>query len=164
MAPEGDRLTDSGLPADVVETILIARMCRKMYALKWSEFFLRWCAIHHANLVHCQIVSMLEFLQEKLSAGICPTTFRVFVAAIADCHALIGGVSVGIHPLIPHFIHGARLLRPPVREKVLLWDIAVVLEGLINNPFEPLRSVPVKHLTLKIVFLMLSHHLREIGI
>lgn len=34
---------------------------------------------------------------------------------------------------------GARRLRPPVRVKAPSWDLAVVLEGIIDTPFESLR-------------------------
>lgn len=117
LAPVGDWLRDAGIPVDVMETILSAKApyTRRMYALKWRVFE-KWCTMHHADPVHCHIVSVLEFLQEKLSAGTC--TLRVFVAAITACHALIDGVSIGKHPLIACFIHGARHLRPPARVKV----------------------------------------------
>ncbi len=70
LASEGNQLRDAGLPADVVKTILSARApcTRRSYALKW-HIFENWCMAHHADPVHCQVVSVLEFLQEKLSSG-----------------------------------------------------------------------------------------------
>ncbi|KAI2646486.1 Chromosomal replication initiator protein DnaA [Labeo rohita] len=164
LAPEGDQLRDAGLPADVVETILSARApsTRRSYALKWRVFE-SWCVTHHADPVHCQVVSVLEFLQEKLSSGISPGTLRVYVAAISACHTLIDGVSVGKHPLVARFIRGARRLRPPTRATVPSWDLAIVLEGLSGTPFEPLESAHVRFLTLKMFFLMAITSLKRIG-
>ncbi len=164
LAPEGDQLRDAGLPADVVETILSARApsTRRTYAIK-CRVFESWCGTHHADPVHCQIVSVLEFLQEKLSSGTCPNTLRTYVAAISACHALIDGVSVRKHPLVARFIRGAKRLRPPTRATVPSWDLAIVLEGLVDTPFEPLESAPVRFLTLKMVFLTAITSLKRIG-
>ncbi len=116
---KGDQLRDAGLPPDVVETILSARApsTRRSYAFKW-HIFENWCMAHHVDPVHCQVVSVLEFLEEKLSSGTCPGTLRVYVAAISACHVLIDGVSVGKHPLVARFIRGAKRLRPPTRVTV----------------------------------------------
>ncbi len=108
-------------------------------------------------------VSVLEFLQEKLSSDTCPGTLRVYVAAISACHVLIDGVSVGKHPLVARFIRGAKRLRPPTRATVPSWDLAIVLEGLIMTPFEPLESAPIRFLTLKMFFLMAITSLKRIG-
>ncbi len=116
LAPEGDQLRDAGLPPNVVATILSARApsTRRSYAFKW-HIFENWCMAHHVDPVHCQVVSVLEFLQEKLSSGTCPGTLRVYVAAISACHVLIDGVSVGKHPLVARFIRGAKRLRQSLR-------------------------------------------------
>ncbi len=85
------------------------------------------------------------------------------MAAISACHALIDGVSVGKHPLVARFIRGAKRLRPPTRATVPSWDLAIVLEGLVDTPFEPLESAPVRFLTLKMVFLTAITSLKRIG-
>ncbi len=72
-----------------------------------------------------QVVSVLEFLQEKLPSGTCPGTFRVYVSAISACRVLIDGISVGKHPLVACFIHGAHRLRLPTRATVPL-NLALV--------------------------------------
>ncbi len=118
---------------------------------------------HHVDPVHCQVVSVLEFLQEKLSSDTCPGTLRVYVAAISACRVLIDGVSVGKHPLVARFIRGAKRLRPPTRATVPSWDLAIVLKGLIMTPFEPLESAPIRFLTLKMFFLMAITSLKRIG-
>ncbi len=138
------------LSANVVETILSARApsTRRSYAFKW-HIFKNWCKAHHVDPIHCQVVSVLEFLQEKLSSGTCPGTLKVYVAAISACHVMIDGVSVGKCPLVARFIRGATRIRSPTRATVPSWDLAIVLEGLVCTPFEPLESVPVRFLTLK---------------
>ncbi|XDV19288.1 hypothetical protein PO909_024787 [Leuciscus waleckii] len=81
LAPDGYQLRDTELSPAVIETILSARASstRKSYANKWGVFE-RWCVINNADPVNCQIASVLEFLQEKLSTGTCPATLKVYVA------------------------------------------------------------------------------------
>lgn len=121
------------------------------------------CQQHHLNPVDCLISSVLEFLQECLSAGLTPMTFKVYVAAILACHNQIQGMSVGKHVSVPCFVHGARRLRPICRHRVPSWDLSVVLEGFSNAPFEPLESASVKLLTLKVAFLIAITSLKWVG-
>ncbi len=69
---------------------------------------------------------------------------------------------MGKHPLVARFIRGAKRLRPPNRATVPSWDLAIVLEGLVMTPFEPLESAPIRFLTLKMVFLMAITSLKRI--
>ncbi|XP_051759480.1 uncharacterized protein LOC127517619 isoform X1 [Ctenopharyngodon idella] len=109
---------------------------------KWGVYE-RWCTAHNADPVNCQIATVLDFLQEKLSTGTCPATLRVYVAALSACHAPVDGV--------------------PSRTRIPSWDLAIVLEGLVETPFEPLESVSDKLLTLKMFFLMAITSLKRIG-
>ncbi|KAI2649876.1 Transposon Ty3-G Gag-Pol polyprotein [Labeo rohita] len=97
LAPEGNQLRDTGLSPAVIETILSARApsTRKNYAAKWGVFE-RWCVKHNVDPVNCQIASVLDFMQEKLSTGTCPATLRGYVAALSACHALIDGAPPGV--------------------------------------------------------------------
>ncbi len=123
--------------------------------LRW-HIFESWCMTHHADQVHCHVVSVLEFLQEKLSPCTCPGTLRFYVGAISACHTLIDRVSVGEHPLVTRSICEAKQMRLPTIATVHLWDLAVKLLCTRSgwDPFEPLELAPVRFLTLKMVFLM----------
>ncbi|KAL0172227.1 hypothetical protein M9458_032538, partial [Cirrhinus mrigala] len=118
VASEGAQLLASGLSTEVVETILHSRApsTRKLYALKW-RLFTSWCGHRLQDPVNCPVGTVLEFLQEWLSAGLTHSTLKVYVAAIAAYHAPLGGLSVGKDPLVTHFLRGALRLRPPVRPK-----------------------------------------------
>ncbi|XDV47256.1 hypothetical protein PO909_016939 [Leuciscus waleckii] len=155
LASEGAQLIESGLSTEVVETILQSRApsTRKLYALKW-RVFTSWCSDRRLDPVNCPFGTVLEFLQDRFTAGLTPSTLKVYVAAIGAYHIPLGGMSVGRHPLLARFIRGARRLRPPVRTKIPSWDLAIVLEGLVETPFEPLESASDKLLTLKMFFLM----------
>ena len=106
---------------------------------------------------------MLEFLQARLSAGLTHSTLKVYVAAIAACHAPLDGQSVGRHPWVTRFLRGALRIRPPARSRVPSWDLAVVLEALCKPPFEPIEEISDRLLTLKTAFLLAISSLRRVG-
>lgn len=95
VASEMAQLIDSGLSAEVVETILhsIAPSTRKLYSLMW-KLFISWCGERQLDPVNCLIDSVLEFLQEEFSTGLTPSTLKVYVAVIAAYPALLGGQSL----------------------------------------------------------------------
>jgi len=64
---------------------------------------------------------------------------KVYLAAIAVFHALLGGISLGRDPQITRFLRGT--LRPATRTRVPAWDLPIFLQGLSRAPFEPLDSV-----------------------
>ena len=51
-------------------------------------------------------------------------------------------------------IASMELQRPRVTPVLPQWDLGIVLEGLSRPPYEPLREVSLKHLTLESVFLL----------
>ena len=55
---------------------------------------------------------------------------------------------------LTRLLRGAFIARPPSPSLVPSWDLDKVLGALRRHPFEPLRTVPVKFLTWKTVFLL----------
>ncbi|CAM4515709.1 unnamed protein product [Leuciscus chuanchicus] len=49
--------------------------------------------------VNCPIGTVLEFLQDRFTAGLTPSTLKVYVAAVGAYHSPLGGMSVGKDPL-----------------------------------------------------------------
>ncbi|CAM4711693.1 unnamed protein product [Leuciscus chuanchicus] len=164
LASEGAQLIESGLSTEVVETILQSRApsTRKLYALKW-RVFTSWCSDRRLDPVNCPIGTVLEFLQDRFTAGLTPSTLKVYVAAIGAYHILLSGMSVGKDPLVSRFLRGTWRLRPAVRSRVPPWDLSIALQGLSLAPFEPIEEVPEKFLTLKALFLLAISSLKRIG-
>ncbi|CAM4672887.1 unnamed protein product [Leuciscus chuanchicus] len=164
LASEGAQLIESGLSTEVVETILQSRApsTRKLYALKW-KLFSTWCRDRNLNPVNCPIGTVLDFLQDRFSAGLSPSTLKVYVAAISAYHTPLTGTSVGRDPLIIRFLRGTLRLRPVLHSRAPAWDLAIVLEGLALAPFEPIEEVSEKFLTLKTLFLLAISSIKRIG-
>ncbi len=163
MAHTGPRAVIDGLPAEVQETIASARApaTRKLYSSKWG-IFESWCLTRAIDSVNCPVGPVLEFLQERLTAGAAATTLRVYVTAIAARREL-DEIPLGRHRMVSAFMRGARRLRPVRPTAVPSWDLSVVLEGLVTAPFEPLESASDRILTLKVVLLLALTSLKRVG-
>ncbi len=164
LASEGAKLIDSGLSTKVVDTILHSRApsMRKRYPLKWKVFTSR-CSDYQLDPINCPVGAVLEFLQDRFTARLTPSTLKVYVAAISAYHIPLGGMSMGKDPLVSHFLRGTLRLRPAARTRVSTWDLAIVLQGLSLAAFEPLEEVLDKFLTLKALFLLAISSLKRIG-
>ncbi len=133
MAHTGPRAVMNNLLVEVPETIARAPTTRKLYSSKWGVFE-SWCLARAIDPVNCPVGPVLEFLQERLTAGAAATTLRVYVAAIAARREL-DEIPLGRHRMVSAFMHGVRRLRPNRPMAVPSWDLSVVLEGLLTAPF-----------------------------
>ncbi len=70
MAHTGPRAVMDVLPVEVQETIACVRApaTRKLYSSKWGVFE-SWCLARAIDPVNCPVGQVLEFLQERLTAG-----------------------------------------------------------------------------------------------
>ncbi len=163
MANTGPRALMNNLPVEVQETIASARApaTRKLFSSKWGVFE-SWCLARAIDPVNYPVGPVLEFLQERLTAGAAATTLRVYVAAIAARREL-DEIPLGRHRMVSAFMRGVRQLRPTRPTAVPSWDLSVVLEGLVMAPFEPLQSAPERILTLKITLLLALTSLKRVG-
>ncbi|KAL0151251.1 hypothetical protein M9458_053442 [Cirrhinus mrigala] len=164
VAPEGAQLIASGLSTEVVETILQSRApsTRKLYAWR-RNLFVSWCGEHQLDPVHCPVGSVMDFLQARFASGLTYSTLKVYVAAISALHVPLGSPSLGRLPLVSHFLCSVLRLRPPVRSRIPMWDLAVVLEALCKPPFEPLEEISDRFLSLKTAFLLAISSLKGVG-
>ncbi len=106
MAHTGPRAVMDILPVEVQETIASARApaTRKLYSSKWGVFE-SWCLARAIDPVNCPVGPVLEFLQERLTAGAAATTLRVYVATIAAWRELDEN-PLGRHRMVSAFMCG----------------------------------------------------------
>lgn len=144
-----------GLNEAVLETINNARApsTRANYQQRWKLFSL-WCKNGGLDPKTCSIASVLHFLQSLLDTGRAASTVKVYAAAISAFHDMVGGLSVGKHPLVSQFLKGANRLRPGRCLRAPSWDLPMVLQSLTTAPYEPLAQSDLKFLTQKTLFLL----------
>lgn len=155
LAPERGRLERRGLSAPVIATILGARAAStsRLYAAKWGVF-VQWCTDRQFDPLCCEVSQVLEFLQFLLDSQRAASTIKVYAAAISACHEGFASGPVFSHPLIARFLRGARRLRPVTRAVAPQWELQLVLEALCGPPFEPIESVSLRSLSLKVALLL----------
>ncbi len=85
------------------------------------------------------------------------------MAAIATFCSPKDGQSIGRNAMVVSFLKRARRLHPPRPPSVLTWDLEAVLRALSQPPFEPLTSVGLKELSLKITLLFALASAKRIG-
>ncbi len=160
MAHTGPRAVINVLPVEVQETIASARApaTSKLYSSKWGVFE-SWCLARAIDPVNCPVGPVLEFLQERLTAGAAATTLRVYVAAQRE----LDEIPLGRHRMVSAFMRGVRRLKPVRPMAVLSWDLSVVLEGLVTASFEPLESASEWILALKVTLLLALTSLKRVG-
>lgn len=66
-------------------------------------------------------------------------------------------------PTVHRFLKGAFNLKPPTVHRYPSWDLPKVLDALTKTPFELLRTVSLRFLTLKVSFLVAIISARRIS-
>lgn len=86
LAPERLRWARLGLREEVMRTLQNSRALSTnvAYRDKWCLF---WCETIGADPEHCDIQTVLGFLQSLLDKGRAASTLKVYVAAISACYS-----------------------------------------------------------------------------
>ncbi|XP_034079168.1 uncharacterized protein LOC117550754 [Gymnodraco acuticeps] len=150
-----DRLRQGGLSDSVVQSIQAARAgsTTACYRPKWLGFQ-RWCEERKIEPLSCELGSILSYLQLLVDRGLAHSTVKVYAAAISSCHEGFGGRSAFSQPLMLRFLRGVRRLRPVVRASAPQWDLPLVLEALVTEPFDSLELSSIKALLWKTALLL----------
>ena len=148
-------LRKQGFSEKVVGTMLQARKpsTQACYNAKWSKFS-GWCGERGVNPSLASVPVICEFLQFMFDEGYKYTTITGYVSAISHGHIRFSKESLGLVKEISQFLKGVFRLRPPLKDTVPVWDLSVVLEALLQSPFEPAESASLQAWTWKTVFLV----------
>lgn len=101
-----------------------------------------------AGRTHCRVISLY-------AKGFCG-------AWLSANHAPLREQSLRRDQMITRFLHGTQSLRPVSHTRNTAWDLAIVLDGLSIVLFEPIETVQVKFVALK-VFLLAITSLRRVA-
>ena len=137
-------------PDTVQHTILNARApsTRMQYESRWQLFSV-WCSDGGEDPVHCTVPKILEFL--------------LLMAAISTQHARVDDNTVGCHRLVSLFLKGVLRILPPQAQRVLAWNLPLVLDTLCLPPFEPLAQAELKFVSAKTAFLLAINSAKHVG-
>ncbi len=135
---------------------------RRLYALKWS-IFSTWCQDLNLDPVTSDVSVVLSFLQEMLDKQRSSSTIKVYVAAIVAFHAPTAGRLVSRDSAVVQFLQGTRRTNPPRPHTVPPWDLPTILRALKGPPFEPLKSMSLRALSLKTTLLLVLVSVKQLG-
>ena len=124
-----------------------------VYQSKWAVFA-AWCHSRQVDPLKASVPLISEFLTAKFNEGRASSTLDGYRTAIAKTIVHYTGVDLGQDRDLSALLHSFALERSRVRNPVPDWDLSLVLNCLLKDPFEPLERAPLKLLTWKTVFLI----------
>ena len=124
-----------------------------IYNSKWG-IFEAWCCKRKIDPVKVSIHRIADFLTEKREGGLSATTIEGYRSAISNTLKHTSGLDLGLDSYISALLRSFRLEDTKRRNPSPPWDLSLVLTVLRSKPFEPIRSISMKNLTLKTVFLL----------
>ena len=126
---------------------------RRIYESRWSIFG-KWCQESQVDISDLTIPDIANFLNYLFKEkGLKPSTIAGYRTAIADGLGFKGedvSKSLELNRLLSSFYRD----KPVTNRSIPSWDLALVLQALTKQPFEPLGKASLKLLTFKTVFLL----------
>ncbi|KAJ7335336.1 hypothetical protein JRQ81_013277 [Phrynocephalus forsythii] len=125
-----------------------------LYHHKWQAFLSFTCD-HCLPTSPTSLDTLLRFLLLLFNRGLFISTLKVYIAAVV-AHQPPDSEAADFfkHPTLKQFLQGARNLCPDRAPIPPQWSLNVVLKRLTRPPFEPLASVPLHMLSVKLAFLL----------
>lgn len=114
-----------------------------------------WCGKRHVDPTTASVTVVADFLQELFDVHkLSPNTVAGYRAAISIVHIGQKGIPLGQNRDLRDLIMGMSQLRPMKKSLLPNWNLPLVLNRLIKEPFEPMQSADIKYITLKTAFLI----------
>ena len=151
------QLSDLGVSGPAIE--LAQSSLRKGSNLSYQSHWARWskwCLKHKINPLNPTAVNLANFLAFLFfDLKLASATIKASRSAICSTLNQLGGPCLSSSFLIRDVLKGASLKQAKDPRRAPLWDLFLVLSYLTGPPFEPLKSLCLKNLTLKTVFLVM---------
>ncbi|XP_041432732.1 uncharacterized protein LOC121398141 [Xenopus laevis] len=160
MAIERSVWQRQGLDEKVITTMLKARKASsaKSYHRVWQSYS-KWCEESHFPFLELQLPRILSFLQQGLQLGLKLSSLKVQVSALS----ILFQSRLANEDLIRTFLQGVAHIMPPFKPPVASWDLNVVLEAMLDPPFEPMHAISDTWITYKVVFLVAISSTRRVS-
>ena len=150
------KLQNQGYSSELADRILGPQRIstRKVYSSRWT-IFCSWCKTLKKNPIKTSTPVLAEFLnylfqEKKLS----PRTIEGYRTAIADFLRFHTKEDFNNNFILNNLIKSFKSECPRPKSTFPKWDLALVLNFLLEAPFEPLAKCEMKFLTWKTVFLV----------
>ena len=125
-----------------------------LYNSKW-KIYAEWCAAKDLDPFSASVAQIANFLDHRRSGGgLAYDTVKGYLAAISAFVPRVDDSTVFSHPRLVSYLRGVRNLQGVRNERSASWDLPLVLNALCSHPFEPLESVDLKWLSVKVALLL----------
>ena len=126
----------------------------KNYSYK-VRMFISWCDKNgHSNPVETSTSVICNYLQEKFDKGLSARTIAGYIAALSKWHKKIHGRKISEIEEVISLRKATAISRPPSKVHFKLWSLPLVLQSLVQEPFEPLDEAQLKFLSFKTIMLV----------
>lgn len=126
----------------------------KLYDAKW-RVFARWCKEKNTDPFRADPPLVADFLMDRFKNHNARfKTLQGYRTVIAAACKESTGKDLGQDSRLSSLLKSLHRERPDPTDRFPAWDLAYVLFALTQPPFEPLKSIPLKNLTHKAVFLL----------
>ena len=125
---------------------------RLVYDAKW-KIFVDWCGKQKFDPLRTTVQQLAQFLELKKGGGLAPSTLEGYRTVIAGTIRQVTGIDIYLDPAISLLLRSYRIESARTRNEIPAWDLSLVLSMLSKAPFEPIKSINMKELTFKTVFL-----------
>ena len=155
LAPRASAIKEQGFSEASAAPIEVPQRgsTRSVYEAKWA-IFTKWCLSNQVDFRAPPLKAIADFLlhlfqDKKLQPG----TIDGYRSAIAD---KLGNATINVSKdeNLTRLLDSFHRDRSKGRRGIPSWNLSLVLHQLTKVSFEPLKEASLKHLTLKIVFLM----------
>ncbi|XP_041446068.1 uncharacterized protein LOC121403002 [Xenopus laevis] len=130
----------------------------KSYHRIWHSYH-TWCCEGGLPFRELDIPRILSFLQRGILLNLKLSSIKVQISALS----VLFQTRLALHKSIKTFVQGVQHIRPPFRSPVPGWDLNLVLEALLDPPFEPMGSISESQLTKKVLFLVAISSARRVS-
>uniref|UniRef100_A0A803JUY8 Tyr recombinase domain-containing protein n=1 Tax=Xenopus tropicalis TaxID=8364 RepID=A0A803JUY8_XENTR len=160
MALEASVLRQKGFSEEVIMTMIRARkpVTSKIYHRVW-ECYRRWCEDREFSFIEFRLPRILQFLQAGLQKGLRLGSLKTQISALS----ILFQERIALSDDVRTFLQGVARISPPFRHPIPPWDLNLVLNALLDSPFEPLSEVGVEMITWKTVFLVAIASARRVS-
>ncbi|XP_069613359.1 uncharacterized protein [Ranitomeya imitator] len=158
MELERSLLRGKGFSQNLVNTLLKSRKpsTTGIYVRVWRKFLsFSGTQIDQEPCIN----QVLEFLQKGLEMGLATSTLRVQVSALGALYNL----NLASNHWIARFFKAVTRSRPIIKQRLVPWDLNLVLSALTQAPFEPIDTIPVKILSIKTALLVALTSARRVS-
>lgn len=124
-----------------------------VYEGKWKGFS-NWCKTRNIDPTKCSLPLIADFLLSLHEKGLTLSTIEGYRTAINKVTCVTQNLDIGKDIHISNLLANLNRTVPKEVNTVPAWNLALVLKAFTEAPFEPLKKISLKLLTLKTVFLL----------